>query len=962
MMAYRLNQGIRAQLTTVALGAMVLGLAMPASAQSAEDPTVAAPTPVPAPAPAVALPRSEEATTAAEDIVVTGSRIARSGFTAPTPVTALGATELQQFSQANVADSLNRLPSFRPQNTPATSQFRGFIGQQTLDLRGLGDTRTLVLVDGRRFVPSSISGTVDLNLIPSLLVSRKEVVTGGASAAYGSDAVAGVVNILIDNKLDGIRAQAQYGQAEFGDGQEYVAGLAGGTGLFGGAVHVVAGVEYVENKGIGDCLSRSWCARSVRLLPNPTPGVNGVPANLITEGTRFALGSPGGLILNGPLRGTQFGPDGSPQPFQFGQYATFAMLGGSGDYNYFGVGGPKLVARTRHLSAYSHVDADLGAVNAFVDASYGRTRGFNYGNQPLEFAPLTIQRDNPFIPAAIASAMDEQGLTSFGLGRISNDFGFSRVSNVTSVYRIAAGLSGNIAGSWKWDAYYQYGKTRYDSYGRNLKYTARWNEAVDAVRAPNGQIVCRSALANPGTDCRTLNLFGENNYSSDAFGYVMGDAWGRLDYSQHVLAANVQGDLFDLPAGAVTLAVGGEYRSDKASGSADPVSMRNGFFTSNQPPYDGRIGKIEVTEAYAEIVVPLLRDMAFAEALELNGAVRRTHYNTSGSVTTWKGGIVYAPADWIRFRATRSRDIRAPNMGDLFGPRVSTFRGITNPITNVQTLVPAFTGGNPNLKPEIANTLTIGGALTPGGVAEGLRLSVDYYEVKLKGAIAAVGAQQAVNQCYAGATEFCSAVVRDASGLNITQVLELPFNLNRFILRGIDFELNYRLPLDRVSAGLSGVLELSSYATYTKDLITVDSVRAIDRAGQSGRPISSFSGVPHWIIYNTLTYSQDRFTAAMAHRWIQGGLYDSTLIGPDQPGYSPTLLNSVNNNRVKGRNYFDLTLKYLLPVPGEIELYGTVSNLFDTNPPDAPSDGGATNLVYFDPIGRAYRAGVRLRF
>ena len=493
------------------------------------------------------------------------------------------------------------------------------------------------------------------------------------------------------------------------------------------------------------------------------------------------------------------------------------------------------------------------------------------------------------------------------------------------------------------------------------KINAYFYFAADAVTDPvTGKPTCRALLsADPAlraaaAGCVPVNLFGENNYDPAAKDYIYGTLVEDIALEQHVIAANVSGELFEAPGGNVAVAFGGEYRVDKIDVVHDDLSNLYAYFQNFGADYNG---KTEVIEGYAETIVPLLADRPMAEKLELNGAVRFTHYNPAGSVVTWKAGLIYEPVDWLRFRASRSRDIRAPNIGDLFSPLVATFRGIVNPNTLQQSLVPARTGGNPNLLPEKADTTTIGAVIAPTGPLSGLRFSVDLYEIKLNGAIGSIGAQTLVDRCFSGATEFCSAVDIDNQG-EITQVREIPFNLNQYIARGIDFELGYSGSIGSVG------IDFRSLATYTKDLITVDSRGSIDRAGQSGRPISGVSGVPHWIIYNTVSADFDKLRVAMAHRWIAPSKYDATLIGPDDPAYNPSLPNSINDNTVDGRHYFDLTLNYKLDLGGssEVDVYATVSNLLDTDPPVAPSNSGATNNAYFDVVGRAYRVGTRFSF
>ena len=247
------------------------------------------------------------------EVTVTGSRIQRNGFTAPTPVTVIGAERLEQRGITNVGEALNELPSFRASTSPSTTQNTGGnIGARVLDLRGLGASRTLVLVDGKRFVASTSQGTIDVNLIPSSIVTRSDVVTGGASAAYGSDAVAGVVNFILDDKLEGMKASTSYGVSAHGDDETFNASLAGGLPLAGGRGHFVWAGEFSNEQGMGDCYTRSWCGAEWLNLGNSPPGTGGRPANNITDDVHTATLSQDGVINSAsatfPLRGITFNP------------------------------------------------------------------------------------------------------------------------------------------------------------------------------------------------------------------------------------------------------------------------------------------------------------------------------------------------------------------------------------------------------------------------------------------------------------------------------------------------------------------------------------------------------------------------------------------------------------------------------------------------------------------------------
>ncbi|PTS88625.1 hypothetical protein DBR17_04330, partial [Sphingomonas sp. HMWF008] len=735
--------------------------------------------------PAAAAESSAEATATEQDIVVTGSRIASSGFNAPTPVTIVGQQDLQRQGSTNVADLLNTLPSFRPQSSPATvGIFSSNAGANLADLRGLGANRTLVLVDGRRFVASTVagggfspSGTVDLNMIPTVLLSRSEVVTGGASAAYGSDAVAGVVNLILDKDFSGLRGSAQYGISDRGDNKEFFATLAGGTSFADGRGHIIVGGEYSNNKGVGDCYTRQWCAVGYNTISNPTPERNGLARQVLLPDSKAATSSFGGLITSGVLRGTEFGPNGNYFKHDYGTYfgtgPTFAnggifQAGGGPDqiqqfYNNF-----PMVVPVERFSGLAHVKFEASdSLQLFAEGSYGKVNSSTLGAAARNLGNITIQRDNAYLPAALREQLVAANQSSFSFGRVSDDIG-PPVANVTrETYRGVIGASGDLGSRLKWDVYYQYGRTNYKQDTSRTQITDNFARAVDAVDqglfqngVANGNIVCRSTLTSPTNPlvagCKPLNLFGQNRFDPAAVAYAYGTASQRTHLTQQVAALNLQAELFELPGGTLTLAGGGEYRVEKVEGTADPISSALRFLTS---PGQGITGPaVKVKEGYAEIAAPLLKDLPFARSLSLNGAVRVTDYSTSGSVMSWKVGGVWEPAQFLRLRVTRSRDIRAPNFFELYAPASTSFQFLTDPRTSGSSLTSVVLGGNANLKPEIADTFTAGVVLLP---TRGIRLSADYYDINLDGAISTLGGQVILNRCEAGATTFCSLVTRD---------------------------------------------------------------------------------------------------------------------------------------------------------------------------------------------------------
>ena len=480
------------------------------------------------------------------------------------------------------------------------------------------------------------------------------------------------------------------------------------------------------------------------------------------------------------------------------------------------------------------------------------------------------------------------------------------------------------------------------------------------MRAPSGQIVCRSTLTDPTNPlvqgCQPLNLFGENNFSPEAIAYAYGTAIQDTELTQQVAAASVQGKLFDLPAGPFSIAAGGEYRIDEAEGTADPISTALRFVTSPGAAISGP--SIRIKEVFTEVGVPILAEKPFAESLALNAAVRFTDYSTSGSVTTWKAGGVWEPARFLRFRVTRSRDIRAPNFFELNNPTSTSFQFLTDPQNSGSFLVPVRLSGNTGLKPEEADTLTAGFVISAG---RNLHVAIDYFDVDLDGAISTLGGQVVVNRCAAGATDLCSLITRTGGATGTLVSVSNPnLNLNTLKTRGVDIESSYSLPF----AG--GELSARLLGTYVMDLITVDITgAAVDRAGMNGSPVSQPSGLPHVTGTAALTWTKNAFSGTAQYRYVSDGVYNATQIGPDQSGYDPLLPNSISDNHVGSISYVDLNGSYDLVDSGgrKIQLFGVVNNLFDRDPPnDFPSSYGVTNPVLYDVIGRTYKAGVRVTF
>ena len=920
---------------------------------------------------------SLQATQPAE-ITVTGTRLGKSGFTAPTPVTVLGADMIEKSASPTIGEALAKLPSFRATTSPATQQiFPANAGARIADLRGLGASRTLVLLDSRRFTPSTSSGTVDLNLIPTLLVQRAEVVTGGASAAYGSDAVSGVINILLDTKLHGVKATAGYGVTDRGDGHQYFAQFAAGTSFDEGRGHAVFGAEYNNDRGVGGCYTRTFCSDEVGDLTG-APGAGGRPAHNISHGVHTATLTPGGLITatinaagvrtpakGGPLSGIQFTGNAAPTGFTYGNFAgALFQEGGSGaGLNSF-FGDPALSIPVKRYNALGHFEYEFSpAFTWSAEASYGHVAGYVTGPEVRDLgfpSPGTvISIQNPFLPASIKATMTANNIVSLTIGKLGREFGTIDSTSVRDTMRLVTGGSGDIGGSWKWDGYVQYGVTDYKQTSINDRITARYAKAVDAVAGPGGTPVCRvNADANPANDdpaCVALNILGEGNYSQAAKNYAFGTARQNSVFSQTAGAFNLRGEPLQTWAGPVGLAAGVEGRSNSLNIGVDPISASNGFYVFNQTPSSGRVS---VVEGYAELAVPLLRDSPLGTSLEVNGAIREARYTNKSAAkknrfdaSTWKIGATYRPVEWLLLRVTDSRDIRAPNTSELFTTPVGGQAALVDTKTSTQVFAQTFTGGNINLKPERAQTFTAGATLQPRGMLRGFRFSADYYNIRIRDAIATLGAQVIVDTCNArNDPAICGLVTRDSNGL-LQKVAVLFLNLNRQQVRGLDFEAGYTRPL-----GSDRSVDLRILATHAIDF-TNSALPGINRAGEDGP-----SGIPSWIVDAEASLSWGRFGVDVQGRYISAGKYDATLVGPEDPGYSILLPNSINRNRVPSRFLTNLGLTFDLIERGshKVQLFANVYNLFNVLAP--PLWNGNNNAVYYDNIGRRYRMGVRVSF
>jgi iron complex outermembrane receptor protein len=909
------------------------------------------------------------------DIVVTGTRVIRDGYQAPTPTTVLGEEQIAQKAPANLADFVNELPSLAASNTPRANVgfvSAGLVGINALNLRNLGANRTLVLLDGQRIGASTLTGFVDVNNIPQALVKRVDVVTGGASAEWGSDAVAGVVNFVLDKDFTGLKGLVQGGVTTYGDDRNYNVQLTAGTKFADGRGHFLISGEIQHNDGIRGIGDRSWY-NYAKLFINPAYNAtanNTVPQLIVAPGSGFATATPGGIITSGPLRGTYFGPNGTPAQFNYGSVVSGNFMQG-GDYRYsdFGTSGD-LDARLSRQGVFSRVGFEVTPrVELFLQGSYNRSTSRQGTLNQFNFGNITIQPDNAFIPAAIAG----QITAPFQLGTLNGDLGPILATSKRDTWRIVAGGRGDfdaLGSKFTWDAYAQ--KSINDVYtDARLTISSRYAAAIDSVRNANGTIVCRSTLTNPGNGCVPYNAFGTGVVSQAARDYVLGTSFGRSHLTQDVYAATLRGDPLSTWAGPVSVAVGYEHRREAVSGSNDVLRTTNYAAGLPAPYFAGNYlasrGSYNVDEAFLEAVVPLAKDLPFAKTLDLNGAVRATDYSVSGYVTTWKVGLTYSPIDDLTFRFTRSRDIRAPNLAELFQSPQSSTTNLVDPTRN-NTSVTAFqvTSGNLSLDPEKADTLGVGIVLKPR-VLPGFAASLDYYDIRIDDSISTITAQALVSQCALGNTIFCSQITRGTTGATINglfpiaSVAVLPVNVAKQISRGLDMEASYRRPV------LGGDLTLRVLATrYIKNYNNDGITPATDTVGTNGTNGTLKNSLPKWRYIATVAYDRDPLALSLTARGFSAGVYNTSYVSCSSGCPVSTTANmTINDNRLPGAIYFDgnITVK----VNTGLQAFLAVDNIGNRDPYQTafgPGVGTAplsVNPLLWDVLGRTFRAGFRFK-
>lgn len=972
-------------------GLLVLSMAGVASAQEVAPP---------------ANPQDEPAELG--DVVVTGSRIPRPNLEQPTPVATVSNEAIETSGTQDLGAILAELPALSSSSTVRgnSDSFGDSGGLNFPNLRNLGSARTLTLIDGRRHVGGDAgNAAVDLNSIPAALVERVEVTTGGASAVYGSDAVTGVVNIILKNDFEGAEFEAQYGSSDRGVGQTWSANGTFGKNFYEGRANATVSLFYDHSDQV---VARDISAlKDIGTILNPddTGPNDGIFDRILVPYLGSDLVDENGVIIGfdtatGALRPvTGFDANGNPvaQPPRLGENsAAFFQFNDHCDTCLFTEDWVVLIPETDRYGTNIRLSYDLtDNVRAYFDGKYVRSEIFDFVQPSFTFGDYVLEPDSAWITPEIQAALDTLSPTELPLiGRFNGDIG-ARINDITrETIRTVIGLDGTIEtglADFGFDLSYNYGETKNTFAGRGNSIPGNYAAAIDAVRDPvTNEIVCRSQTPGPDqTDeaCVPYNPFSTTN-SAQAIDYVSHESLRTHTITQEVASAIVNFDtskFFELPGGPIGFAGGIEYRQETSANINDEF-VKSGL--SETAPQPDAFGGFHVFEVFGEFNAPILADAPFAYRLSVNGAYRYADYSTVGGAEAWSVGAIYAPVRDITFRGTFSSAVRAPNITEAFLPATAGFFSITDPCdvdeidsdpdraancaaqgvpvgfqSNTNVSIDGESSGNPNLDAEEAETFTYGVVLQPRWLP-GLSFTADYYDIQIDKAISLIAAQDIIDNCYdaSGGPDdaFCALFTRGADD-NIDFVNTTFVNAAALTTKGWDFELAYTADLDDIAstnpalAGLTGRLSGSLAANYLEELNFFAFANRPDEIDIEAGEI----GDPEWSFKSRLTWDNGPLALTWETRY-EGRVarFDVT----PTPGINPA--ESVFPNHVPAQFYNDFVVRYRLTnglwATDNVELFVGVNNAFDKKLPYGVSGNGASSS--YELFGRQYFGGLRVRF
>lgn len=939
---------------------------------------------------AVSVPAVAQDKDEGEPIVVTGTRLLRTDLTATSPVNVLSDEAIKMSGHGTIEQTLNEMPQLKAQGG-STAGNTNAAGIYTADMRGLGPARTLVLVNGRRFVPVNPDLLVDLSTIPEALVKRAEVVTGGASAVYGSDAVAGVVNFILNDRFEGLEADYSFAVTERGDGQRHKASLTYGGNFADGRGNVVANFSYHRQSAIsaGDrAFSRIALNESGnQLVPG---GATQIPGSYLglSSAQRAQLVGVDIAGAGCSVTGIRFDANGAAQPF-------------CNPEDLYNFASDNLLLRPQEryqltvLGRYEISDS----VTAYAEGFFVENQN-SYQIAPVAFTAQNGRSGQLVIPnaatnpalspatraffAANAWLFDPDGDGTYNFTNVltrpielgPRSYDFKRTS-----YQGTFGLKGQFAlgeKDWNWDAYYSHQSVNQFRAAYGTVSNERLALGLDVVVDPvTGQAVCRNQIMG----CVPVNIFGVGSVSPEAAAFISPAATDRTTVTRDLAAATISGELFTLPAGPVAVAFGVEYRKESFSFKPD-AQVASGQLSANVPNPPNS-GDVDVFEQYGEIRVPVLADRPGFHELSFEGALRFSQYSSIGSTFAFKLGGQWSITPWLRLRGAYQQSVRAPGLSDLYGNLSSGSSSGTDPCDSrrspsaamksfcvaqgvpaadidtyvqVGTNVNVMGGGNPNLREEDSDTVTLGVVVSPPFIPR-LNITADFYDIAVSSAISNVSAQATIDQCFQAldaSNPFCQRIARFPNG-DIQTIQTTLMNVASRKVRGIDFQVDYRIPL---SGGLalfgdtaSIDLRFAGNRQFDDTTVPLPGGDPIECAGKFG---PGCTGVGSWVSQAFKAQFSATYSSGPLSLSVRGRYLSPITLREGQTAY---------RDRFPAESYFDLSTRVKLT--DSLSLYGGVNNLFDNGPPLLGTRmGGPVNTAEatYDVLGRRYFAGLNVKF
>lgn len=935
------------------------------------------------------------ADTELETVVVTGSRIPHANVESSTAVATISAGDLQMKGTINVADSLRNLPNVGTSGySSSSSNFStSGVGINSVQLLGLGESRTLVMVNGRRFV-SGVPGSnvVDMNSIPTELVDRMEVITGGASAIYGSDALAGVVNIILKQNYEGISAGFQSGITDYGDGVGYKADLTLGGNFDKNRGNVVISAGWSHSSAIKSANRPGTDKDNSALCTREDTPVTREYCEQAVVGTYSSYGTSGHFYLGSKGYGIT---TGTGTDANVASWSTTSMGFNRNAWRLIEVPVDRLT-----FSANGHYNFS-DTLQGYIETTFASTSSSQnmepstvdsgVGSNLLHNDGVSI--DNPYMPAALRAAAVAAGLDTVPFARRMLELGPRHSDARRDTYRVVLGMKGTLFGQYNWDLSYNWGHTLATQNGTGQYNVANFRNALNATKLSDGSIVCADEIARE-EGCVPINIFGTGSISSEAAKYIAASQSRTQNIDQKVLAGQIEGKLFTLPAGDVHLVTGFEWRRESASDVPDALTQA-GMNGSNKEA--ATRGHFAVAEGFMETEVPVLKDLPFAKELTLGAAWRWSSYTKQGDTNAYTGRASWSPVEDLRFRVQYARAVRAPNINELFSPGGENFASVSDPCDGVtaasagavarncladpyiaarvardgvfrlttsesQTAGGFDQTGSETLKPEIGNTWSYGVVYSHDfGSLGSLVTSVDYYDISIANYIGTVGRQTAIDKCYnspsMSGNEFCDMIVRsslDASLGVITKVNTSYINNGWVKTSGLNTELTYQLDLNEISPlrngaliGLSDAGQFSAHFNWNwLQSFTEESLGEITKdRGDIYNPVHRVDAV--------FTYTNGDVNLQWETQFRSGTREQAT---PTASFYT-----------LKHPSYFLNSVSASYQFTPELQFYVGVNNVLDQKAPTVLSGvnsnvtGTNTAADVFDAIGRRYFFGLRFK-